>query len=261
MACDDHASARRWNGGLWTDGWEKLFWFGASVLSTRFSALIWRVGVRRARLVSGWEDRLDRDRAGSFLADWRHRGSWVLWSSMGGAYAPAAFRASCLSPKRRGPPAIASIPAWDHLGWCTCYLGRPVYLLSSSTFLPPVPHLPPVCGSCFARSRIADLAFLGHQPYQSRVATATRRQTYWGTINKCSCRWIALKGVTHMNGADLACEIRHVPGIFSWLNLLPVRVGNGERPHRVHSTQSDLRWGSWGRQTNGSGSSSHEPFR
>ncbi len=22
-----------------------------------------------------------------------------------------------------------------------------------------------------------------------------------------------------MNGADLACEIRHVPGIFSWLNL------------------------------------------
>jgi hypothetical protein len=43
-----------------------------------------------------------------------------------------------------------------------------------------------------------------------------------------------------MNGADLACEIRHVPGIFSWLNLLPVRVGKEERPHRVHSTQSDL---------------------
>jgi len=66
-----------------------------------------------------------------------------------------------------------------------------------------------------------------------------------------------------MNGADLACEIRHVPGIFSWLNLSFLFVSETEegRIGYIRLNPTCMRILGFGRQTNGSGSSSHEPFR
>ncbi len=65
-----------------------------------------------------------------------------------------------------------------------------------------------------------------------------------------------------MNGADLACEIAHVPGIFSWLNLsfLFVLETKGGRIGCIRLNPTCMRILGFVRQMNGSGSSSHEPF-
>lgn len=66
-----------------------------------------------------------------------------------------------------------------------------------------------------------------------------------------------------MNGVDLACEIANIPGIFSWLNLsfLFVLETQGSRIGCIRLNPTCMRTLRFGRQMNGSGKSSHEPFR
>ena len=66
-----------------------------------------------------------------------------------------------------------------------------------------------------------------------------------------------------MNSADLACEIAHVPGIFSWFNLsfLFVSETEGGRIGRIRFNPTCMKILRFGQQMNRSGSSSHEPFR
>lgn len=65
-----------------------------------------------------------------------------------------------------------------------------------------------------------------------------------------------------MNGADLACEIANIPGIFSGLNLSSCSCWQRREAASgaFDSIQLALRILGLGRQMNGSGSSSHEPF-
>ena len=65
-----------------------------------------------------------------------------------------------------------------------------------------------------------------------------------------------------MNGADLACEIGHVPGIFSWRNLsfLFGSETEGGRIGRIRFNPTYMKILRFGRRMNGGGSFSHEPF-
>ena len=180
------------------------------------------MGLCRARLVSGRKNGLERHCSRALLADRRRRRSRTIRSDMGGSHAAAAIGSLHLSRERRGLSAIAPTPARNHLGRRTNWLGRSVYLLSRGTFLPPVPYLPPVCGSCLARSRLADLTFLGLPPSRSRVATAARRQDCCATNGGATWR------VT-LNDAESACGTEHVSGVFS-VAQVPNRGRLGDSP-------------------------------